>query len=436
MAFAVKVLVKTKVPFAVRGGGHMPIGDSNNINSTGILLSSSGFTKLRLSKDKSTVTVGPANSWGDVYRYLEPAGVSVVGGRLGVVGIPGFLLGGGMSFFTNEYGWGSANTRAHSITLQVVLADGKVVTATAKNKYGDLFWALRGGGNSFAIITSMELNTVSAPIVTVGTVVYREGQRDNFLDTIYNYAIDGSLDKKSAVIPNIFWSGEAPEALTYMSYLFYNGNDTRPSALINFTSAEMPTDLADFQPRTMGQWATATEVGWEQLHGRHSRFWVLSFQANREAMTIVHDTFFELITKYLADVPGIGATLTFMPISKSSITANRGGGPASDPMGIDESQGPFIWVEESLGFVRAEDEDIVTRFYEALDLEIFARLNHLRVLTPYLYLNDAGKSQPVFEGYDPANLRRLRRIRHKYDPERIYTDQMPGGFKVEAAQWS
>lgn len=115
MAFAVKVLVKTKVPFAVRGGGHMPIGDSNNINSTGILLSSSGFTQMRLSKDRSSVSVGPANSWGDVYRYLEPAGVSVVGGRLGVVGIPGFLLGGGMSFFTNEYGWGSANVKSFEV---------------------------------------------------------------------------------------------------------------------------------------------------------------------------------------------------------------------------------------------------------------------------------------------------------------------------------
>lgn len=308
-----------------------------------------------------------------------------------------------------------------------------MVTATASNKYADLFWALRGGGNSFAIITSMELKTVSAPVVTVGRAVYGEGQRDNFLDTIYHYAVDGSLDKKSAVIPNIFWSGEAPEMLTYMSYLFYNGNNTRPSALSNFTSAHMPTDLTDFQPRTMGQWATATEVGWEQLHGRHSRFYVLAFRANREAMNIVHDTFFELAVKHLTDVPGIGATLTFMPISKSSITANRGGGPASDPMGIDESQGPFIWVEESLGFQRAEDEDIATRFYEAVDKEIASRLAPLNVSTPYLYLNDAGKEQPVFEGYDPANLRRLGEIRHKYDPDRIYTDQMPGGFKVDAA---
>ncbi|KAF9874233.1 FAD binding domain-containing protein [Colletotrichum karsti] len=397
----------------------------------GILLSSSGLKQLRLSEDRATVTVGPANSWGDVYRYLDPAGLTAVGGRLGVVGVPGFLLGGGISFFSNEYGWASANVQSY----EAILSDGEIVTATANNKYSDLFWALRGGGNSFAIVTSFDLKTVDAPVVTVGVAVYGIGQSENFLDSVYHYALDGSQDKKSAVIPNCQWSSASPTTPSYTSYLFYNGNNTRPEALSNFTtSAAMPADLTDVIPRTMGQWATATEIGWDQAHGLHFRFRVLAFRANREAMSIVHDTFMALANQHLAALPGMGFTITFMPISKSSITANRGHGRLGDPMGIDESQGPFIWVEASSMFPNGEHEEAVTYFYDIVNAKIESKLAPLNVLTPYLYLNDADKRQPVFEGYGRENLARLKKIRDKYDPDRVYTDQMPGGFKVAAAK--
>lgn len=117
MAFGVKTLVASGVPFAVQGGGHMPIAGSANINSSGILLSSAGLTNLDLSDDNSTVAVGPGNHWVSVYDYLEPSGKTVVGGRMGVVGIPGFLLGGGISFFGNEYGWASANIASFEVSF-------------------------------------------------------------------------------------------------------------------------------------------------------------------------------------------------------------------------------------------------------------------------------------------------------------------------------
>lgn len=117
MSHAVRTLTAFDVPFAIRGGGHMPIVGAANIGSSGVLLSSSKLSQLRLSEDKSTVTVGPGNRWGNVYEYLEPDGLTVVGGRLGVVGVPGFLLGGGISFFGNEHGWASANVKSVEVSL-------------------------------------------------------------------------------------------------------------------------------------------------------------------------------------------------------------------------------------------------------------------------------------------------------------------------------
>lgn len=84
MSTAVKLLGNTNTPFAIRGGGHMPITNAANINSSGILLASSGLNKLQLSADKSVLEVGAGNVWADVYKYLEPHKLTVVGGRSGM----------------------------------------------------------------------------------------------------------------------------------------------------------------------------------------------------------------------------------------------------------------------------------------------------------------------------------------------------------------
>lgn len=115
MSAAVKNLAKLRVPFAMRGGGHMPIGTSNNINSSGVLISSSNLKQLQIGSGQKTVTVGSGNVWSDVYKYLEPYGKVVVGGRLGPIGVPGFLLGGGMSFYSNQHGFGSGNIAKYTV---------------------------------------------------------------------------------------------------------------------------------------------------------------------------------------------------------------------------------------------------------------------------------------------------------------------------------
>lgn len=115
MADAVLTMQNHSSPFALRGGGHMPIADAANINSTGVLLSTYGLSQVQVSEDRKTVNIGPGNHWSDVYKGLEPYGLTVVGGRLGVVGVPGLLLGGGVSYFGNEYGWSSANIASYTV---------------------------------------------------------------------------------------------------------------------------------------------------------------------------------------------------------------------------------------------------------------------------------------------------------------------------------
>lgn len=77
----------------------MPIPLYNNANTSGILLSTSNLTALSLSSGEKTLSVGPGRRWNEVATYLTPYGLAAVGGRVGKVGVPGFLLGGGISFY-------------------------------------------------------------------------------------------------------------------------------------------------------------------------------------------------------------------------------------------------------------------------------------------------------------------------------------------------
>jgi FAD/FMN-containing dehydrogenase len=93
----------------------MPIPGYNGIDDPGVLLSSSNLTALSLSSDASTVSVGPGNRWRDVYGYLKPSGLTAVGGRVGHVGVPGLLLGGGISFYSSQYGFASDNVKKYQV---------------------------------------------------------------------------------------------------------------------------------------------------------------------------------------------------------------------------------------------------------------------------------------------------------------------------------
>lgn len=104
----------------MRGGGHMPIADAANINSAGVLISSTNLNTLQLSEDRQTMSIGPGPRWGNVFEYMDGTNLTIVGGRLAPVGVPGLLLGGGISFYSYKHGLGSAGgkIKAYEVSLR------------------------------------------------------------------------------------------------------------------------------------------------------------------------------------------------------------------------------------------------------------------------------------------------------------------------------
>lgn len=309
------------------------------------------------------------------------------------------------------------------------------MNATADNQYADLFWSLRGGGNSFAIVTNFEMKTIDAPGVTVGNVHYNGGDlRDQFLQSILDYAHNGQLnDPKSTLTPTVSRMPGSDE-LSFSAMLFHNGNDTNPAALANFTGtteASLPVNETTFSYKTMKGWADEADVGFEATVGMKFRFHIVATTANMEAMAAVYDTFFDETATQLANVTGAMVTLAMMPISELYITANRGDSQMGDPMGIDASKAPYVWMEQLWLYANDADTPYINTVMADVNAKIDAALATVGdVVSPYLYLNDADGDQDVFAGYGQDNVRIMQAIRSKYDPGNVYTDQMPGGFKV------
>jgi FAD/FMN-containing dehydrogenase len=103
-----KIITFLRIPFAVRSGGHSPNPGWAGVES-GILIDLSRLNSMSISKDTETFTVGPGVRWGQVYEYLDPYNVTAVGGRVAQVGVGGLLLGGGISYWTGEFGLATDN---------------------------------------------------------------------------------------------------------------------------------------------------------------------------------------------------------------------------------------------------------------------------------------------------------------------------------------
>lgn len=123
----------------------------------------SNLTTLALSEDKTTVSIGPGFRWSDVYLYLSTFHLTVGGGHLASVGVPGLLLAGGVTFCGNQYGFSTDQV----VSYEIALANGTIVTASEECN-ADLFWALTEGGSNFWIVTSFEMRTIASEMVWAG----------------------------------------------------------------------------------------------------------------------------------------------------------------------------------------------------------------------------------------------------------------------------
>ena len=155
---AVKFSRKNSLLLSIKSGGHNAGG--LGLCDDGLVIDLSGIKFVRVNIEDNTVRVGGGNVWGEVDHATHPFGLAVPAGIISTTGVGGLTLGGGVGYLTRKYGLTIDNV----LEVDVVLADGSFVTAN-NERHKDLFWAIRGGGGNFGVVTSFKFQ--AHPVKTV-----------------------------------------------------------------------------------------------------------------------------------------------------------------------------------------------------------------------------------------------------------------------------
>ncbi len=159
---AIRAARDCQLPLSVRGGGHDWAGRAL---CEGLVIDLRGMNGVAIDRRTALISGGARAS--DVLKATDPLGLAAVTGSVGAVGMTGLTLGGGYGPLIGRFGLAIDNLLA----AQVVLADGRIVDARP-DREEELFWALRGGGGNFGVVTAMRHRLHSLRGVRSGTLIY------------------------------------------------------------------------------------------------------------------------------------------------------------------------------------------------------------------------------------------------------------------------
>jgi FAD/FMN-containing dehydrogenase len=223
---------------SVRGGGHNYPG--NCVCNDGLMIDLSPMTGVRVDPGNRTVKAQGGTKWGAFDHETQAFGLATPGGTDPDTGIAGLTLGGGIGWLSGKYGLSSDNL----ISVDVVTADGRFLTADATQN-DDLFWAVRGGGGNFGIVTSFEYQLYPVgPTVLAGSVTYPYDQAKEFLEFYSDFS--GKMPDEMNIIASLIVLPEGNKACNIL--LCYHGSIEEGERVLRPIREFGPPLADDIQP--------------------------------------------------------------------------------------------------------------------------------------------------------------------------------------------
>jgi FAD/FMN-containing dehydrogenase len=162
---AVRFVRENQLPFSVRGGGHSVSGKS--VADGAVMIDLSRMKAIQIDPGGQSAVVQGGATWGEFDKAAESYRLATTGGVISSTGVAGLTLGGGIGWLMGKYGLSCDNV----ISADLVNADGAHMTVSATSNE-DLFWAIRGGGGNFGIVTALEFRLHPLESVEGGVILY------------------------------------------------------------------------------------------------------------------------------------------------------------------------------------------------------------------------------------------------------------------------
>ncbi|KAJ8116801.1 hypothetical protein OPT61_g1844 [Boeremia exigua] len=407
----------TQCPFAVKGGGHTGFPGASSIED-GITVSMEDMNEVTLSHDKKTAAVGPGNRWGAVYSKLADQNLAVVGGRASDVGL-GLVLGGGISHHSNIYGLACDNVAS----FELATASGVILTVT-ETQYPDLFFALRGGGNNFGVVTKFTLETIPQGLMWGGTRIHLQPDYPALIDAFATMAESAASDPKAVQILSFAVTAGSPAAQIQLEYLEPVDETNPPEILKDYLS--IPAIMASTINRTLE--SDADMLRDQMPAGHRYSFWASTFRIDRDFMAWMQ----ALHQKTVGPLPDQGS-LTFQAFTVPALsqTSKKGG----NALGLSPDEGPLFHVLLYMVWDDASKDQTLNRAASEFMAAAKTEAKNRGLYNEYIYMNYAGPYQNVVPSYGEENLAKLKKIAKKYDPQAVFQKLQPGGYKLEGAPY-
>ncbi|KAM7211278.1 hypothetical protein V8F06_013335 [Rhypophila decipiens] len=415
VSVSIRIISWVGAKFTVRSGGHSPNPGASSIGEDGLLIDLSRLKTVTLSPDRCYARIGPGLRWNDVYAALDKEGTVVVGGRVPTVGVGGLILGGGYFFASNEVGLACDNVK----NFEIVLSNGDIVNANA-GTHSDLFWALKGGGPNFGIVTGYDLYTVPDVYhVWVELLIFPPDQATDVLDALAEWQYDGAInDIKShtgleigldVVSLGLFYTAPHRTSRPAAFYPFSKltplqvalpptnmtlPNDQRPTHFAVTTFAVLSQLLEVAFPASDGRYdyRGASSIADANLTKKVYRFWRQEALAAREATGVTQSFVIQHVTENLV-----------------KMGSQRGGNPLN------------LWDNAA--------DDQTARAVSIATSQKWKELGEQKGLyVPFLYMNDASRDQDPLTSYGAVSVESLRQLAAKYDPGQVFQRQQNDGF--------
>lgn len=423
---ALEAIVQAKQKFAVRSGGHAPSVGASSI-SEGITIDLGLLDQIAYDETTEMVTIGPGQKWKQVYKELQKWDRTVAGSRDGNVGVGGFLLGGGYSWITARKGWGCDNVLAY----KVVLADGRVVTVSAgEDQHPDLFRALKGGGSNFGIVTSFTMSTIPCKNVWGGKAVAPKAAipdviriATRFPDTVAEY-------------PN-------SNLVIVVTYVPEKDDIVASGALVKLESPEEKVDhgLDGWMalPKVLDTTRTTTiyDLTFEIMlpHGYHNVWFTATLKNDERILTKAVEAHNNMVEELRTLIPerDFRTQCILQPVPK--LICDHSAAAGGNVMGVERHASNGVLFLLSAMLKTAEQQALVHHKVKAAveGVKEFAGATVEGGNLPWIYMNYADMSQDVLQSYGVENLDKIRKAAEKYDPERVFQELCPGGWKIPKA---